>query len=69
MKLTEPQIRILKEGAAHRDGVVRPSIAAGFSGVTTKRNVAILEREGMIVPNAHGDHYITDKGREAIPKA
>lgn len=69
MKLTENQLRILREGARHPDGVVRPAIAAGFAGVTTRRNIASLARQGLIVPNAHGDHYITDAGRAAIPEA
>lgn len=64
--LTERQASILREGAAHRDGVVRPSIYPGFEGVTTRRSVKKLESLGLIEPNAHGDHYITEAGRAAI---
>ena len=33
--ITEREMGILREGAAHRDGVVRPSIYPGFEGVVT----------------------------------
>lgn len=67
-KLTENQVKILREGTRHRDGVVRPSIAAGYAGVVTRRNVARLEALGLIIPNAHGDHYITEAGIAEVPK-
>lgn len=65
-KLTEKQLDILRQGARHPDGVVRPSIAPGFEGVSTRKNVRRLEALGLIEPNAHGDHYITDDGRRAV---
>lgn len=69
IKLTQNQRGILSEGAAHKDGVVRPTIAAGFAGVVTRKNVRKLEALGLIVPSPHGDHYITDAGRVALAKS
>ena len=65
-KLSKTQTGLLKSGAAHRDGVVRPIQRTNYDRANAKRALAGLEAAGFIVPNAHGDHYITDAGRAAI---
>jgi DNA-binding MarR family transcriptional regulator len=64
--LTKTQIGMLQQGAAHRDGVVRPLARTNYDKANAKRALADLEASGLIEPNAHGDHYITDAGRDAL---
>lgn len=67
MKLNDRQKGILRRAAAHPDGVANP--AADISGFGRKNGyatMAVLKREGLIIPNAHGDWYITDAGRAAV---
>jgi hypothetical protein len=67
-RLSVTKIRLLQDGAAHPDGVVRGGGRTGFDRHRIKAALAGLVAAGLIVPNVHGDHYITDAGREALPK-
>jgi len=68
LRLSVTKVRLLQDGAAHPDGVIRGGGRTGFDRHRIKVALADLEAAGLIVPNAHGDHYITDAGREAASK-
>lgn len=62
-KLTEGDIRLLRQGAAHMHGVISPMAGRFNNG---ERRIEKLVRIGLATPNPHGDWYITDAGRAAI---
>lgn len=62
--LTSHDRATLRQGAAHRDGVIRPVKSSNFD--RTDKRMAKLVQMGLAIPNAHGDWYITDAGREAL---
>lgn len=63
-RLTEKDKAVLKEGAAHRDGVIKPKKWSNFD--RPEKRMAKLVEIGCAIPNAHGDWYITPTGRLAV---
>lgn len=63
-ELTDKDIAILKEGAAHRDGVIKPKKWSNFD--RPEKRMAKLVALGCAFGIAHGDWYITPTGRLAI---
>lgn len=47
-------------------GVIRPTATKGFAGRAFIFNAARLLKQFLISPNAHGDYYITDRGRAVL---
>jgi len=68
--LTSARLRILRGARYGRHGgpdlgVVTRQHIQGFEAVAERRNIAWLVEQGLLRPNAHGDWYITDAGKEA----
>lgn len=66
-KLTSHDLDVLRAGARHPDGVIRPSRKSNFD--RPERRMVKLVAAGLAEPSPHGDWYITDAGRNCLKAA
>lgn len=65
IELTIRERRALEDAAKHPHGVFKLSAPMnGLGKAANERSAKKLVDGGLIVPNAHGDWYITDEGRQ-----
>lgn len=67
--LTEQEVRALEYGARHPDGVIAflgCGVGVGFMRRAHDKRMQNLVARGLAEPSAHGDHYITEAGRETL---
>lgn len=64
--LTAPQRKAMEQAAAHKLGLIATPLGGGFQRTSFLKMMERLCAAGLMRPNAHGEHEITDAGREAL---
>ena len=64
--LTENEIRDLATACRHPDGVFRINSPRGLRYASKERSARKMVAAGLIEPNAHGDWYVTQAGRDLV---
>lgn len=65
-RLTEMEILDLSKACRHPDGVFRIDSPRGLRYASKERSAHKMVTAGLIEPNAHGDWYVTQAGRDLV---